>query len=160
MMEEKIFDLFRQAKCKVGHIVPMRNIRLDLMQTLNPVEQQQLGNVLQRLESQGYFTYEADKFECLRLTQKGYDHIYKLCSMTDSELEEKIFDLFRQAKCKVGHIVPMRNIRLDLMQTLNPVEQQQLGNVLQRLESQGYFTYEADKFECLRLTQKGYESIY
>ncbi len=158
MMEEKIFDLFRQAKCKVGHIVPMRNI-MGLMQTLNPVEQQQLGNVLQRLESQGYFTYEADDVECLRLTQKGYDHIYKPCSMTDSELEEKIFDLFRQAKCKVGHIVPMRNI-MGLIQTLNPVEQQQLGNVLQRLESQGYFTYEADDVECLRLTQKGYESIY
>ena len=117
-------------------------------------------NVLQRLESQGYFTYETDGVECLRLTQKGYDHIYKPCSMTDSELEEKIFDLFRQAKCKVGHIVPMRNIRLGLMQTLNPVEQQQLVNVLQRLESQEYFTYEADEFECLRLTQKGYESIY
>ena len=158
MMEEKIFDLFRQAKCKVGHIVPMRNI-MGLMQTLNPVEQQQLENVLQRLESQGYFTYEADGGKCLRLTQKGYDHIYKPCSMTDSELEEKIFDLFRQAKCKVGHIVPMRNI-MGLMQTLNPVEQQQLENVLQRLESQGYFTYEADGGKCLRLTQKGYESIY
>lgn len=76
MMEEKILDLFRQAKCKVGHIVLMRNIRLGLMQTLNPVEQQQLVNVLQRLESQGYFTYEADEFECLRLTQKGYESIY------------------------------------------------------------------------------------
>ena len=160
MTEELVFDLFRQKKCKAGQIVMIREVRLGLMQNLNPNEQEELQDVLQRLESQGYFTYESDGLECLRLTQKGYDNIYKSSSMLESELEELLFDLFRQKKCKAGQIVMIREVRLGLMQNFNPKEQEELQDVLQRLESQGYFTYESDGLECLRLTQKGYERIY
>ena len=158
MTEELIFDLFRQKKCKAGQIVMIRDV-IGLMQNLDPKEQEELQDALQRLESQGYFTYESDGLECLRLTPKGYDYIYKSSSMLESELEELLFDLFRQKKCNAGQIVMIREV-IGLMQNLNPKEQEELQDVLQRLESQGYFTYESDGLECLRLTQKGYERIY
>lgn len=70
MNEELIFDLFRQTKCKAGHVVQMREINLGLIPRLNPKEQEQLFDVLQRLSDEGYFTYKSDGLECLKLTQK------------------------------------------------------------------------------------------
>lgn len=73
---ELIFDKFRVAKCKAGHIVMMGTIRFSLVNNLNPKEQELFDIVFVGLQLTGYFTYEKGSPECLRLTQKGYDYIY------------------------------------------------------------------------------------
>lgn len=73
---ELIFDKFRITKCKVGHVVMMRTIQFSLIDKLNPKEKELFDIVFVGLQITGYFTYEKDSLECLRLTQKGYDYIY------------------------------------------------------------------------------------
>lgn len=73
---ELIFDKFRSANCKPGHVVMMRVIRFSLIDKLNPKEVELFNIVFVGLQITGYFTYENDSPECIRLTQKGYDYIY------------------------------------------------------------------------------------
>lgn len=75
-LAELIFDTFRESKCKKNQIVIMRKINLIIYPKLNPKEQETFCTVLGGLIFTGFFTYENDKLECLRLTEKGYDYIY------------------------------------------------------------------------------------
>lgn len=81
---------------------------------------------------------------------------------TDKELAEFIFDLFRAAHCKVGHIVMMRTFDIKLRKELNPKEQEKVINVANRLIDNEYIEYEdgSKGLKCLRLTPKGYDYIY
>ncbi len=73
---EIIFDSFRKAQCKVGHIVMMRNIQFGIIDKLNPKEKEIFYTVFNGLIFTGYFNYEKDGPESIRLTEKGYDYIY------------------------------------------------------------------------------------
>lgn len=73
---ELIFDKFRQMKCIVNYIVPMRTIRFGLMEDLNPKEREVFYTVFCGLQALNYFTYKKGNLECICLTQKGYDYIY------------------------------------------------------------------------------------
>lgn len=75
-LAELIFDAFRKTQCRAGHIVMMRNIRFGIIDKLNPKEKDIFHTVLNGLIFTGYFTYEKDGSESLRLTEKGYDYIY------------------------------------------------------------------------------------
>lgn len=73
---ELIFDKFRAAKCKAGHIVMFRVLQFNLIDKLNPKEKELFFIVFNGLIFTGYFTYENTSPECIRLTEKGYDYIY------------------------------------------------------------------------------------
>lgn len=73
---ELIFDKFRTSNCKAGHIVMMKSIRFGVIDKLNPKEQENFYTVVNGLIFTGYFTYEEDSPESIRLTEKGYDYIY------------------------------------------------------------------------------------
>lgn len=77
-LAEYIFDFFRVARCKAGHIVMMRNFMHKSQRELNPKEHEKVVDVANLLINNGYITYEDSShgIECLRLTQKGYDYIY------------------------------------------------------------------------------------
>lgn len=77
-LAEYIFDFFRDAQCKAGHIVMMRNFWFASQRNLNPKEQEKVVEIANKLIENGYITYEdaSHGIECLRLTQKGYDYIY------------------------------------------------------------------------------------
>lgn len=79
---------------------------------------------------------------------------------TEREIAELIFDKFRAAKCKTGEIVMMRTIRFSLINKLNPKEKELFDIVFVGLQLTGYFTYEKNSLDCIRLTQKGYDCIY
>lgn len=74
---ELIFDKFRNVNCKSGHIVMMNTIRFTVIDKLNPKERELFDIVFCGLQITGYFTYEENSPECIRLTQKGYDYIYE-----------------------------------------------------------------------------------
>jgi hypothetical protein len=75
-LAELIFDTFRAPKCKTNEIVMMRSIRFGVIDKLNPKEKEIFFTVLNGLIFTGYYTYEGDSPECIRLTEKGYDYIY------------------------------------------------------------------------------------
>lgn len=81
---------------------------------------------------------------------------------TDKELAEFIFDIFRAARSKVGHIVMMRTFDIKSQKELNPKEQEKVFEVANRLIDNGYIEYEDGSrgLRCLRLTRKGYDYIY
>lgn len=54
----------------------MRSIRFGVIDSLNPKEKELFDTVFVGLQALGYFTYEQDSPECIRLTKKGYDYIY------------------------------------------------------------------------------------
>ena len=81
---------------------------------------------------------------------------------SDKELAEYIFDIFRAAHCKAGHMVMMRTFEIKLREELNPKEQEIIFDVANRLIGNGYIEYEDGSrgLKCLRLTKKGFDYIY
>ena len=74
---ELIFDKFRNVNCKSGDIVMVNTIRFTVIDKLNPKERELFDIVFCGLQITGYFIYEENSPECIRLTQKGYDYIYE-----------------------------------------------------------------------------------
>lgn len=159
-IEDFFFELFRETNCKVGHSVLMRNVRHRIREQLNPKEEEQLEEILQRQIEEEYYTYESEPLECLKLTQKGFDHIYLNHTKSFRQLEEIIFGLFRESRCKVGNAVLMRILRTRIRGKLNPKEEVLLNDILDKHIEEGYYTYESKPLECLKLTQKGFNHIY
>lgn len=155
--EEFIKNLFRQAKCKPGHIVPMRTINNSLLNRLNPEEQKQCIDVINNMIESGFCTYEKDKLECLRLTDKGYEGLYPKKSI--SELEDVILNLFRETNCKIDEGFIERHLR-NLERDLNPEDSKTLIEAANNLIYEGYCIYEAQPSGFFKLTQKGYDRIY
>lgn len=80
---------------------------------------------------------------------------------TERELAELIFDKFREQKCETGQIIPLKSIEYDkFIMNLNPIEKDLFYKVLNGLQYTGYYVYEKDLKEILRLTEKGYQYIY
>ena len=75
-LAELIFDTFRASNCKTNEIVMMRSIRFGVIDKLNPKEKEMFFTVLNGLIFTGYYTYQGDSPECIRLSEKGYDYIY------------------------------------------------------------------------------------
>ena len=160
-IEDFFFELFRESNSKVGHSVLMRNVRRRIREQLNPKEEEQLEEILQRQIEEGYYTYESGPLECFKLTQKGFDHIYLNHTKSICQLEEIIFDLFRESRCKVGHIVLMRTLVTRIRGKLNPKEEVLLTEILDKHIEEEYYTYESGPLgEYLKLTQKGFDHIY
>lgn len=89
-ISELIFDEFRKTNCRAGHIVMMRVFRFSLLPKLNPKEQDLFIEVVNDLISNGYIEYEKSSPECLRLTKKGYVHIYT--PQNSSDVKESIYE--------------------------------------------------------------------
>ena len=79
---------------------------------------------------------------------------------TEREIAELIFDKFRVSNCRAGQIVMMKTIRFTVLDKLNPKEKDLFFIVFNGLIFTGYFTYEKDSPECVKLTEKGYDYIY
>lgn len=79
---------------------------------------------------------------------------------TERQIEDMIFDAFRQTNCMKGHSVMMRTFRFGIEMRLNPIEKDKYFSVLSGIINLGYVTYHADSPECLILTEKGYNYIY
>lgn len=78
----------------------------------------------------------------------------------EKEIADKIFDLFRAAKCKVGQGVMIRNIEFAIYHKLNPKEQEIFHKVFVGLQLLGYYSCERRDVHMALLTQMGYDSIY
>ena len=81
-MAEWILDFFRRAKVAVGQIVMFRNLQF-AQQQLNPKERSLFLTVINELLQHGYFTFEQEPIQCLRLTEKGYEYIYDETAVLD-----------------------------------------------------------------------------
>lgn len=155
--EEFIKNLFRQANCKIGHVLPMRTIRMTLIERLNPEEKKQCIESINNLIEEGFCTYEKDVMECLRLTEKGYEGLYPKRSV--SELEDMILSIFKRTNCNIGEGFMERQLR-NLEQSLNPEDSKTLIDAANRLIQEGYCIYENQSPGFFRLTEKGYNRIY
>ena len=81
-MAEWILDFFRRAKVDSGEILMFRNLQLS-QQQLNPKERSLFLSVMNELLEHGYFTFEQEPIQCLRLTEKGYKYIYDESAVLD-----------------------------------------------------------------------------
>ena len=81
-MAEWILDFFRRAKVAVGQIVMFRNLQF-AQQQLNPKGRSLFLTVINELLEHGYFTFEQEPIQCLRLTEKGYEYIYDETAVLD-----------------------------------------------------------------------------
>ena len=160
-MEKLILEQFEKQNSKAGHILMMRNLKLGLFQKFNPKQQEEVVNAINSLINKGYITYEDGKSgpECLRLTELGFENLYQNSKST-SELEKLIMKEFEKQNSKVGHILMMRNLNFGLVQNLNPVEKDLFVQAVNNLINKELITYEKDNLECLKLTEKGYKTLY
>lgn len=160
---EIVWDAFRRINARAGHVVPMRTLRFGAMQQMNPVEQEQFVAEINTMIGEGFITYEDGRtgLGVLRLTESGYAQLYH-CK-ADYQIAEGLMDLFRRSNYKVGEIIPMRNINMQFIPSLNPVEQDRFEHVVNKLIEAGLITYEdgiTKPIPGLVLQQPGYDYIY
>lgn len=160
---EIVWDAFRRINARAGHVVPMRTLRFGAMQQMNPVERDQFVAEINEMIGEGLITYEdgSTGLEVLRLTDTGFAQLYH--SKTDYQIAEELMDLFRRSNYRVGEIIPMRNISMQFIPSLNPVEQDRFEYVANKLIDAGFITYEDGKTKPipgLVLQQAGFDYIY
>lgn len=160
---EIVWDAFRRINARAGHVVPMRTFRFGVMRQMNPVEQEQFVAEINAMIGEGLITYEdgSTGLEVLRLTDTGFAQLYH--SKADYQIAEDLMDLFRRSNYRVGEIIPMRNITMQFIPSLNPVEQDRFEYVANKLIDAGFITYEDGKnrpIAGLVLQQPGFDYIY
>lgn len=160
-MEELILQQFEKQKSKAGDILMMRNLQFGVFQKLNPKQQTDAKNAINSLISKGFITYEDRKNgpESLRLTETGFEELYQN-SRSISDIENLVMKEFERQNSKVGHILMMRNLNFGLLQNLNPAEKDLFEQAVNNLINKELITYETESPECLRLTEKGFETLY
>lgn len=161
--EEIVLDAFRKINARAGHVVPIRNFRNGIMRQMNPVEQEKFIAVINAMITDGLVTYEGANtgLEVIRLTEKGFSQLYH--SMADYQIADALMQMFARSKYKVGEIIPMRNINMQFIPSLHPVEQDRFEHVTNTLIDAGFITYEDGKSKPipgLILQQRGYDYIY
>lgn len=80
--------------------------------------------------------------------------------MSKTELKQAIMHVFEQQNRRANEIIPMRYWRFTFLRSLNPKEQDMFVECVNELIDEGKIMYEKDTFECLRLTQEGYDGLY
>lgn len=155
MIKEKIIDLFRKSKCKVGHMVPLRTIESQFMR-----EMVDYKPVVEALISEGLVEYKQDSLPGLFLTQKGYDEIYSCRS--DQALTDLLISQFRKTNCKVGQGFMFRTLQYTVMNNLNPKEEIRFIDMCNQMISEGNILVEFENGypQFVKLTEKGYHFIY
>ena len=157
-LREMFWDLFRSSKCRTGHMVPYRTYQSSIYDHLNPIEQDSIRQVIQELFEEGKIAWTPEGgLQGFVLTELGYDMIYKVRS--NSQLEDEIMNRFPQ-NCKVGDIIRVPSLWIDLKKELNPKEYDKMVDIINGLIDKAYISYEKTPFECLRLEQTGFEYIY
>ena len=164
--EEIVLDAFRKINARAGHVVPIRNFRNGIMRQMNPVEQEEFIAVINAMITDGLVTYEGANtgLEVIRLTEKGFSQLYH--SMADYQIADALMQMFARSKYKVGEIIPMRNINMQFIPSLNPVEQDRFEQVANTLKKQGivadyeevlkYCLYRGLSFDAARVVAKAF----
>lgn len=160
---EIVWDAFRRINARAGHVVPMRTFRFGVMRQMSPVEQEQFVAEINAMIGEGLIAYEdgSTGLEVLRLTDTGFSQLYH--SKADYLIAEDLMDLFRRSNYRVGEIIPMRNITMQFIPSLNPVEQDRFEYVANKLIDAGFITYEDGKTKPIAglvLQQPGFDYIY
>ena len=158
-----VFDAFRNINARAGHVVPLRTFRFGVMRQMNPVEQEEFIAAINTMIADGFVTYEGANtgLEVLRLTEKGFSQLYH--SMADYQIADALMQMFARSNYRVGEIIPMRNITMQFIPSLNPVEQDRFEHVANTLIDAGFITYDDGKNKPIPgfiLQQRGYDYIY
>lgn len=158
-----VFEAFRNINARAGHVVPMRTFRFGVMRQLNPVQQEEFVAEMNAMITDGLVTYEDANtgLEVLRLTEKGFSQLYQ--SRADYQIADALMQMFARSNYRIGEIIPMRNISMKFIPSLNPVEQDRFEYVVNKLIEAGLIIYEDGKTKPipgLVLQQPGYDYIY
>ena len=161
--KEIVWEAFRRTNSRPGHILFMRTFRFGVMRSMNPVEEKEFIDMINQMIGEELITYEPGNggMDLLRLTEKGYDHLYG-CK-TDSQIAELIMNEFRKGNYRENQIIPMRNFNFNFIPRLNPKEQDRFADVVNKLIDVGFVSYKdatQGHIEGLVLQQAGYDYIY
>ncbi|MBP9991469.1 MAG: hypothetical protein KBT27_04790 [Prevotellaceae bacterium] len=156
-LKDLIMNEFRKLKCKEGECLPFRNLQFGLFNSLNPKEKDLVEDALNSLHNEGLLEYKENKPDALFLTKKGFDGLYSCRS--DEELSQLIMSLFSKSNLGVGQGFMFRTLEMNVIQELNPVEQDQIMVVLNKLIADNIISIDSDNhFLCL--CPKGFDMIY
>lgn len=155
--EKLVWDAFRRINARPNHVVQMRFFRFGVMHSMNPVEQDEFINAIIGMVDAGYLTYEKGQ-DLLRLTKKGYDVLYSC--RPDDVIADALLDMFRKSNCRVGDIIPMRNINMQFIPSLNPKEQDRFEDIANKLIDEELILFDNGVIPCLKLKARGYDYIY
>ena len=83
--------------------------------------------------------------------------------MSDAQIAQALMGLFSKGNYRVGEIIPMRNINMQFIPSLNPIEQDRFEDVVNRLIDARFISYEDGTHKAipgLILEQNGFDCIY
>ena len=158
-IKQLILDRFIQTKSSPNHVIDDRILYHNIVPKLNPKEQDELEPTINGMQDEGIITIEnRSGSECLVLTKAGYDKIYPIDE--DDAIEkigQLILDRFAKTNSKVGHMVNDRWLGFELLEQLNPKEQDLIEIAVNKLIADDYVEFGN---KGIVLTQGGFDKIY
>jgi len=158
-----IMRRFAETNSKPNHVIDQRWIYHNLLNTLNPKEQELLNPAIDDLVKEKLITIEERAGgQCLVLTEKGYDLIYPIDEQqVIGKIQNVILSEFRKTNSRVNHVIQERWISMSLMPSLNPKEQELVEKSVNELIEKEQISFEnRNGMNCLVLQQKGFDLIY
>lgn len=152
---------FEKQSSKTGDIIPMRVLNNGILRTLNPKQQDEALNSINSLIDKRFISYEKGVLECLKLTELGFQSLYKN-SKSVNDIEKLILDAFEKQNSRANDMLMFRNLNHSIFKNLNPIEKNLIEEVVNNLQEKGFVIYEdaSTGVECLRLTDLGFENLY
>lgn len=158
-MEDLIMSQFEKQNSQTGGVIMMRVLNNGILRTLNPKQQDEAINTINSLIEREFITYEKNH-DCLRLTEVGFQSLYKN-SKSSNDIEKLILNAFERQNSRSNDILIIRSLNHTIFKNLNPIEKNLIEDAVNNLINKGFIKYE-DKSgpDCLRLTELGYENLY
>lgn len=150
---------FEKQNSQTGGVIMMRVLNNGILRTLNPKQQDEAINTINSLIEREFITYEKNH-DCLRLTEVGFQSLYKN-SKSSNDIEKLILNAFERQNSRSNDILIIRSLNHTIFKNLNPIEKNLIEDAVNNLINKGFIKYE-DKSgpDCLRLTELGYENLY
>jgi len=159
-IEALIKQAFKVDNSKPNHAFDERWLKREILEKLNPKEQELVNPAIDNLVKEGFITIEDRRGNCMVLTQKGYEELYPIDrEKVINKIGVAILTRFAEQKSRVGHIIDERWINHNLIKKLNPREIELINDAINNIVNEGFATANNNPFS-LALTKKGFEHIY
>lgn len=153
-----IKEQFRRMDARPNNVVFLNIFYWGILRNASAEELKNFRTAIFDLITQGFVKYDNSNpgFNMLRLTTEGYINLYP--QVDDTKITRVLANWF--APLKVNDYITTREMWTYYFQLLNPLEQDRIPVICNRLIEQGYLGHSNRPTERFILTQKGYDKIH
>jgi len=157
---DKILLLFNNEHLKTNDIITEKWLKFLLIDKLEEQDKPLVPDAILELVAEELIFANNENGWMLQLTQKGFNHIYKMDrNKAINNIGKIIMQHFAEIKAKPNHKLSEIWLKYELMEKLNPKERELINLAIDSLIRKGYVVLNNEREFCLVLTQNGFDII-